>query len=388
MLSALYYPFSRCIDPSALKQLLLVFDSVTFLDPVDDDEWRAKLFRDLEITEDQRFATYRELEGPLITLRDEGAIVLRRPEELNSFESEATSASALADLADPIWCEVARQPAKFGLPHQNRAADGRATWQIFPAKLPSLLRDRFHGTELGRHVVWSSRKDTAWTVSYEAGSAATLNLHLAAAGELSLAPVTDSALHHRLLIRKIVRSATPESEWSEPASPMVEAVANRLALQLIETLMPRSALFLVTFEKILQFREQTQQIRAAMMAELRSRLAPAAKLTSINEISSQQQSIAEAIMKEVREYRASLLATRDKLWPGLVKTSTTAVAGGSAGAVALQFLIGGPLAVLAGSIAGASLGVLQAALEQRADANKTARAASSSVAYLSRVTAL
>jgi len=51
MLRALYYPFSRCIDASALKQLLLVFDSVTFLDPVDDDEWRAKLFRDLEKVE-------------------------------------------------------------------------------------------------------------------------------------------------------------------------------------------------------------------------------------------------------------------------------------------------------------------------------------------------
>src|SRR6266852_5588400 len=101
MLSALYYPFSRCIDACALKQLLLVFDSVTFLDPVEDDEWRAKLFRDLEKVEDSRFAAYRELEQPLLTLQDEGAIVLQRPENLTSFSSEATSESALADLADP-----------------------------------------------------------------------------------------------------------------------------------------------------------------------------------------------------------------------------------------------------------------------------------------------
>ena len=35
-LSALYYPFSRCVDACALKQLLLIFDSVTFIEPVDD----------------------------------------------------------------------------------------------------------------------------------------------------------------------------------------------------------------------------------------------------------------------------------------------------------------------------------------------------------------
>ncbi len=65
MLRALYYPFSRCIEPSALKQLLLIFDSITFLDPVTDDEWRAKLFRDLETTEDLKFEKYRSLQKPL-----------------------------------------------------------------------------------------------------------------------------------------------------------------------------------------------------------------------------------------------------------------------------------------------------------------------------------
>jgi hypothetical protein len=79
MLSALYYPFSRCIDSCALKQLLLVFDSVTFLDPVPDEAWRAKLFRDLEVAEDPRFCTYRHLEGLLAELRDEGVISVRKP---------------------------------------------------------------------------------------------------------------------------------------------------------------------------------------------------------------------------------------------------------------------------------------------------------------------
>ena len=35
---ALYYPFSRCINADSLKQMLLVFDELHFLDPVDDEE--------------------------------------------------------------------------------------------------------------------------------------------------------------------------------------------------------------------------------------------------------------------------------------------------------------------------------------------------------------
>jgi hypothetical protein len=388
MLNALYYPFSRCIDACALKQLLLVFDSITFLDPVEDDEWRAKLFRDLENVEDQRFGAYRDLERPLLTLKDEGAIILRRPEDLASFRSDETSESAVSDLADPVWCDLASQPATFNLPYQKRGASGRPTWQVFPAKLPSALRERFHTPELQQHLVWSSRADTAWTVSYEAGSAAALNLHLSAAGELALAPVTDSVMHHRLLLRKLVRSMTPESEWTQPTSRSVEAAANRTALQLIEQLLPRPSLARVTFDTILRFREETREARAAMVAELKSRLSLIAKMTSLNEISSQEQSVSDAITKELREYRANLLASRDKLWPGMVKSSTAALTGGTAGAVALQYLSGGTYAVLAGSIAGASLGILQAALEQRANTKNTERGASPSVAYLSQVRSL
>ena len=58
ILSGLYYPFSRPIDIASLKQMLLVFENVVFLDPVDDDSWRAKLFQDLETQEDKRFAKY------------------------------------------------------------------------------------------------------------------------------------------------------------------------------------------------------------------------------------------------------------------------------------------------------------------------------------------
>lgn len=56
--------------------------------------------------------------------------------------------------------------------------------------------------------------------------------------------------------------------------------------------------------------------------------------------------------------------------------------------MALQYLVDGSYGVLAGSIGGASLGLLQAALEQRAETKKIERSVTSSVAYLSQVAAL
>jgi hypothetical protein len=61
-LAGLYYPFSRCVHPASLKQMLLVFDEITFVDPVDDAQWRAKLFEELEL-HDSEFARYQGIDG-------------------------------------------------------------------------------------------------------------------------------------------------------------------------------------------------------------------------------------------------------------------------------------------------------------------------------------
>lgn len=39
-LNCLYYPFSRLLDSATLKYLLLVFDSITFVDEAENEEWR------------------------------------------------------------------------------------------------------------------------------------------------------------------------------------------------------------------------------------------------------------------------------------------------------------------------------------------------------------
>lgn len=388
LLRALYYPFSRCMDACALKQLLLVFDGVTFLEPVEDNQWRAELFRNLEVTEDPRFAKYRELEAQLNDLERDGVIVHLKPDNLRAFSNLETSAAAISDLNDPIWREIARQPSAFGLPYQRRARDGSPTWQIFPGKLPHAFRHYLESTSLGEHLIQAEDENYAWTLSYEAGSAATLNLHLAAAGDLGLAPVTDSALHHKLLLRKILRTSTPESRWVESSSMQTEATANSTALHLIDSLIPREALHHVSFDQILRFRESTRGDRAALVRELKSTLIAVANIASFSEISSMQYELNRSIIKEVREYQASIAAARDMIWPNLVKASSTAMVAGTATALVCEYLAGGPIGILAGSIGGTALAALQSSLELRGEVRKIERQTRPSIAYLSRVAQL
>lgn len=386
-LQALYYPFSRCIEANALKQLLLVFDGVTFLEPVEDNAWRARLFLDLESSEDPRYGKYRELDGPLRELQQEGAIVLQRPSELPAFHGLHAVAGAVSDLADPVWCEIARRPEAYRLPHQRRGPAGAATWQVFPSKLAPGFRQQLESPALRQHIITDGGERNALTLSYEAGSASALNLYLAAANDLGLAPVTDSAMHHRLLMRKIVRAATPHSEWTDAESLAVEATAHQAARQLIGDLLPKAVLDQLGFDDIIRFRQQTAADRQALVRELKMRLAEVAELTSWREIAARQLAVAADLEREVGEYRAAMASTRDRLWPGLVGASTAAAAGGAAG-VSLQMLAGGPMGVIAGALAGTGLSLLKSALDARADQRKVQAGTRHSVAYLSRVAGL
>lgn len=187
MLSGLYYPFSRCIDARALKQLLLVFDGMTFIDPVSDDEWRAKLMEDMIEEEDRRFANYAGVNEAIDQLRKDRAITVIQPSMISGKAQMLASASALSDLTDPDWCRVGSDPDSYSMPHRHYAGGDAPTWQIFKPKLPDRFLDGLKTEQkLRRHIVVEADEDTAWTLSYEAGSAISIaciwqlrrNLHL------------------------------------------------------------------------------------------------------------------------------------------------------------------------------------------------------------------
>ncbi|TXT28897.1 MAG: hypothetical protein FD131_2840 [Rhodocyclaceae bacterium] len=389
-LSGLYYPFSRPIDLASLKQMLLVFDSVAFLDPVDDDSWRAKLFEGLERQEDKRFAAYQKVHGNLRLLFQEGAARRVDPANVAAIENPVTTASALSDLLDDSWTSVASNPGHFGMPHRRLRGDGGATWQIFLPKMPGRFVESLCSDDalLRGHLVQQGDDFSSWTLSYEAGSAVSISVHLSVAEELGLSPVTDSAMHHELLIRKLIRNREYPNERSRPIDEkVVVQLTHSTVAALIDELVPRELLERMDMEQILRFREQTSPLRKQAMEEMGNRLRILSKVPSAEDFLVASYEVQQQIRTDLRGYRAELAATRDKLWPTLVGSMSSNIAAGSVAAVAMNF-IGGPGYALAASILAGSLALMKGTLDLKIERAKLEASRSPAVTYLARVQSL
>lgn len=384
LLSALYYPFSRCINELSLKQMLLVFDRICFLDPIEDHQWRAYQFERLEKAEDPRYREYRSLSSYMDRLHNMGIVERVSPAELSLPTRSTVSASAISDLLDPTWVETAAHPERFSLPHRTLSPDGSATWNIFRHKLPEeYVAALLESNNLRKHLIRLGDETSSWTVSYAAGSAAALNVHLAAAEELALAPVTDSVMHHLLLVGKALRERYAGSSAPRPIpSHSLPTMANNLAISLVHELFPPSRLGEMAFDDIIAFREQTASQRLEFVRDLQSRLAVLTRVPDADDLVHAQREIQFGLQRELREHAAKLSEARAKIWPGLVSSLNSTLAAGGVAAVTFTSL-GGAGCILAGSIVAASLAFLKSTLDVKREVDKAQASASPAVNYLS-----
>jgi len=265
VLSGLYYPFSRCINTASLKQMLLVFDEVTFVDPVDDDEWRAKLFKDLE-THNEKFAEYKDVHAVLPALICEGCIKRFDPGPFVHSGRLLSTASALSDLNDPKWVSVAANPQKFGMP--SISVRGNRSWQIFWPKLPEQFITALRETaEFRKHLLTEGDEWSSWSLSYAAGSAIGIGVHLDIAEELGLAPVTDSGLHHRLLLAKLARSLDESDKPHPIPDDAIRHLTIEIATTMLSQVLPEERLDQTTFDEIIVFRNNTELLRKQFISD-------------------------------------------------------------------------------------------------------------------------
>jgi hypothetical protein len=284
-LSGLYYPFSRCINVASMKQMFLVFDQLVFLDPVDDEEWRAILFKELELQEDPRFERYRSVYDVLPTLIEEGAIGKIAPANCSYLEDATTTAAALSDLMDPAWLKVASNPQKFRMPHRTLAQDKSPTWQMFLQKMPgSFVSALQTEPEFRKHLFMEGGTHASWTLSYSAGSAAGINVHLAAAEEFGLAPVTDSEMHHQLLLMKLARSASDPEKTKPIPDDVAQQLSHKVAISLLSQILPQDALNSIPFEDILTFRDKTRENRKHLVNDINSRISLLTRVPSAEDL--------------------------------------------------------------------------------------------------------
>ncbi len=381
-LSALYYPFSRCISPDSMKQMLLIFDDLAFLDPVEDDAWRAKLLKDFE-KYDSQFSNYSKIDPELPVLYDQGYIRRVDPRSIPSHQQQLAAASAASDLQDNSFLQLASNPQKFQMPSVQIA--GKDSWQIFRPKLPNDFIDALMESEaLREHLIRGGNDRLAWSLSYAAGSAISIGMHLQAADQLGVAPVTDSELHHCLLLQKVARSSLTSDKITPIPDDAIRHLTSNIASTMLADVMPEAALRRITFKEIIAFRDRTESLRREFISEVEERLGRIRTVSNESEWIVAGRQVVWELKEELHKYQTNFQSNRDKVWPGIVSSMNNALVSGGLGAVALSY-IGGPHQALVGSIVGASLGLLKTTLDLQVDKKKLTNDAGASVAYLSRV---
>lgn len=380
---ALYYPFSRCLDATLLKQLLLIFDSITFVDPVDDDIWRSQLIRDKE-PEHDGYRGYRDIAACIPWLRAENVVRVKSPEDLLSTNSALTSAATLSDLADNRWSSAA-DPRRYALPTEIDRQTGRPSWQIFQPKIPAAVIDALMSEPAyQRHLLYEGDYETAWELSYAAGSAIGINVHFAAAQELGLAPVTDSRLHHELMLMKLARPGFDESR-SLDMEAYADQIGHRVNVRLINEILPKEKMDILSLEDILRFRDETTTLRQQFIYEVRNSVIAEVDPAHPSGVVAAEQRVMSKLLHEAKIYGDEICAIRDRLWPKILDSMSAPLPAGAtiAGLSAACIVSSGH--VLAASLILTALQPLKTALEYRADLKKIQRSPSAPISYLSQL---
>jgi len=362
--------------------MLLVFDEITFVDPVDDVQWRAKLFADMESYAPE-FSKYQDVDVALPVLIQQGCIRQFDPSPNINGRSLATE-SAIRDLNDPNWLQVASTPQKYGMP--SIAMSGEHSWQIFKPKLPDAFVNALRTQpEIERHLFSEGGDLNCWSLSYAAGSAIGISVHLEIAEELSLAPITDSPMHHRLMMMKMARALNVNNTVTPIADDVVRSLTVEMASTLLSQVLSEEQLQRATFEEILRFREQTAPLRKHFIRDIEMRIGQLRSVPSAPEWVASSKQVLSGLEAEFRNYEAEFTSSKMKIWPSLIRSTTSGIAAGSFVAAVGLSLIPGVHALLVGGIAGLAISAAASGFDWTAEKVKIQKSATPSVAYLSSV---
>lgn len=348
------------------------------------------------------FSSYEEIADDYARLYETGAVQVLDPKTLKASESTEVSLATIADLADPKYVEIASQPALYNLPSRPLGVYGhlpsdRPTWQAFMGKIamPLLVNEEFlNERQWTSHVLVPGDHSQSWTLSYEAGSAAVTNFYLEAAQELKLTPITTSSLHHQLVLRKLKRIFAED----ERKIDLIDASDRKRyraifgqgeIIHLLGALYPSSQVDKVPFAKIVEFRNETQELRNELIKELDYALriidADPTTATYDKDVIHAVKQLGEDFKNLERE----LSGIRDRVLPSFGEALMYGTAGGGALSALVSFLGGlSPSGVVAASALTVSGAFLAKAIGLWNERREVLRSQSSSVSYLAKVSQL
>ena len=279
-LRAVYYPYSRCLNPDALKRALLVFDEIWCLEPLDDRrrfvdsirdrlQWNDKYFLTAN-GEDHRLKTTSGMPG-YATLVAQGVICHTDPTPLVRQYGSALATFLQSDLQDEIFQQQHTEWLQW--------VDGPhgPAWRMRRERVPTELLEVL-SKETPSSLEWLYTQNDVWTIGgrqkalqeqaseYETeeiidlptivASSLLINEALLFASESDLIPFTDSAPHDRLLRSKLVRAQSRlVNQRTMEQRPLDEKTRfNSVVQTLLNTVIPLELLSNLSLSEVVDIR--------------------------------------------------------------------------------------------------------------------------------------
>jgi hypothetical protein len=158
-LSALYYPYSRCVDANTLKMMAILYDEIVFVDPLE-DTFREYLIMDRDAQQgvpDAVRERWRQNQEDWRQLQEYQILRFIDPiPDIQQNDNLLTAAFA-SDMADDDFVMTAQREGKPAAP-----------WKMLASRLPAGVEESFRGkTSLGRKLLNARGQGaTGWGTQY------------------------------------------------------------------------------------------------------------------------------------------------------------------------------------------------------------------------------
>lgn len=317
MPDALYFPYSRCLDELTLKQAVLIYDRLLFVDPVDPEARSALYLREAPYAHanprisERWLAAQRHYE----LLQAHGLVHTVHPAALNDPQ-----------LTDTLVAENLQLDLD-----ENRAGAslfrGRRRWQMLASRLPpSALEGRFAPRPAARG--WTG--EPVVEVPYAVGASVTLTYALVLAHEAGAVPMTDIEDSHRLLLMRLAAAAARDGNVPPlHAQPTDAYVRRQIELRLVDELAPAPLLARMDMEDVLDYRRDNAQARAELSgwidllsAKVQSRPWDPAMSAELEQIAGHAREIAA----QPGRWRGTLDSARGRMSPARLAAATISLA--------------------------------------------------------------
>lgn len=305
-LRCLYYPYARSVDPNMLKRAILLFDEIWFSDVAGRDQ-RDMLMQDqyvgsfvAEQYEDLRFA-FEDMES-------EGTVRVHDPRPEICENDKLLTVALEEDLCDDqVWEQFStrdlpktwsmlrkRVPSpvfellgsqvtsRVNSPVEAVRAGIRETRGEFPEMLRRLYYDEAvdwiirnradldnletgrsgHGTKAPSRIdeIVPPDMDLSCVFPFPVGSSLAVNQAAVVADTHGLIPLTDSSLHHALLMRKHERAQeAAQAGKTDKVNGLHPEKIRRVALAVLEEAIPDELLERLTLTQAVRYRRASEE---------------------------------------------------------------------------------------------------------------------------------